>query len=145
MNVFEAALFDELEPLYPDTDPRQGGSLYQTAVPSETYAGVHIMLSGLTPGKFVTVEVASPMRKTERTENGGVRTECYAPDKRWKLFELLPLPVEANTGAVSRTEWMLDDVNGNVIRRAPFMVYDVLRPCGNVVMAQGTVMALAFR
>ena len=145
MNVFEAALFDELEPLYPDTDPGQGARLYRTAVPSETYAGVHIMLSGLTPGKYVTVEIASPSRKTERTDSDGTRTECYEEDKRWKLFELLPLPVEVNTGVVSRTEWMLQDTNADVIRRAPFMVYDVLRPCGNVVMAQGSVMALAFR
>lgn len=145
MKPFEAALFDELEPLYPDTDPQKGVSLYQTAVPSETYAGVHIMLSGLTPGKYVTVEVTPPLRKTETISDDNVRTERFTEDQRWKLFELLPLPVEANTGAVSRTEWMSQDVNGDVIRRAPFMVYDVLRPCGNVITCQGAVMALAFR
>ncbi len=65
MNVFEAALFDELEPLYPDTNPRGGASVYQISVPSGTYAGVHIMLSGLTPGKFVTFEATPPLRTTE--------------------------------------------------------------------------------
>lgn len=145
MNLFEAALFDELEPLYPDTSPRKGTSLYKVDLPSETYAGVHIMLSGLTPGKFVTFEVTSPLRMTKTEKADGTQTERCVPDHRWKLFELLPLPVEVNTGAVSRTEWMSQDVNEHVIRRAPFMVYDVLRPCGCVVPAQGAVMALAFR
>lgn len=145
MNVFEAALFDELEPLYPDTDPLKGVGLYQVSVPSETYAGVHIMLSGLTPGKFVTFEAAAPLRMTETAREDGARVERHVPDHRWKLFELLPLPVEVNSGPDSRTEWMNQDVNEHVIRRAPFMVYDVLRPCGCVVTAQGAVMALAFR
>lgn len=145
MNVFEAALFDELEPLYPDTDPRTGAVTYKTAVASETYAGVHIMLSGLTPGKYVTFEAVPPLRMTETVKDDGIRVERYDRDHRWKLFELLPLPVEVNTGAVSRTEWMSQDVNENVIRRAPFMVYDVLRPCGMVIPARGAVMALAFR
>ncbi len=145
MNVFEAALFDELEPLYPDTSPQKGANLYKVAVPSETYAGIHIMLSGLTPGKFVTFEVTPPLRMTKTTKEDGTQVERWDPDHRWKLFELLPLPVEANTGAVSRTEWMSQDVNEYVIRRAPFMVYDVLRPCGCVIPAQGAVMALAFR
>jgi len=145
MNLFEAALFDELEPIYPDTAPGDGVDTYKIAAPSETYAGVHIMLSGLTPGSFVTIQVAPPLRMTETVKEDGARVERYTPDHRFKLFELLPLPVEVNTGAVSRTEWMGQDVNGDVIRRAPFMVYDVLRPCTNVVTAGGAVMALAFR
>lgn len=145
MNIFEASLFDELEPIYPDTATRDGDVMYKIAVPSGTYAGVHIMLSGLTPGKFVTFEAAPPLRKTETTRDDGTKVERYEADHRWKLFELLPLPVEVNTGAFSRTEWLARDVNENVIRRAPFMVYDVLRPCANVVTARGAVMALAFR
>ncbi len=145
MNVFEAALFDELEPLYPDTNPRGGAGVYQISVPSGTYAGVHIMLSGLTPGKFVTFEAAPPLRTTETARDDGTCVIRQEPDSRWKLFELLPLPVEVNSGPVSRTEWMSQDVNGHVIRRAPFMVYDVLRPSGGVVTAGSTVMALAFR
>ena len=145
MSQFEAALFDELEPLYPDTDPREGTDLYITAAPSKAYAGVHIMLSGLTPGKYVTFEVSAPLRKTVSVKNDGTKVEVHEADHRWKLFELLPLPVEANTGGVSRTEWLCRDVNDSVIRRAPFMVYDVLRPCTNVVMARGAVMALCFR
>lgn len=144
-NCFGAALFDELEPLYPDTDLRDGHALHAIAAPSNTYAGVHILLTGLTPGKCVTFEVAPPLRKTLLEKEDGTKVEIYAPDPRCKLFELLPLPVEVNTGAVSRTEWTGLDVNGDVIRRAPFTVYDVLRPYTNVITAQGGVMALAFR
>ena len=144
-NYFEASLFDEIEPLYPDTDPKKGKNLHMIATASNTYAGVHIMLSGLTPGKFVTFEVIPPTRKTVLTKDDGTIMESYTEDQRYKLFELLPLPVEVNTGAVSRTEWMDGMINDSVIRRAPFTVYDVLRPCINVITAQGAVMALAFR
>ena len=41
--VFEAALFDELEPLFPDTNPHDGKPLHTIAVASDTYAGVHIL------------------------------------------------------------------------------------------------------
>lgn len=144
-SVFEAALFDELEPLFPDTNPRDGKSLHTVAVASDTYAGVHILLSGLTPGKSVSVEILPPQRKAAPVNAQAAGPERFVPDHRYKLFELLPLPVEANTGAVSRTEWLDGQINPNVIRRAPFMVYDVLKPCTNVLTARGAVMALAFR
>lgn len=143
--VFEAALFDELEPLFPDTDPRSGSSLHTAAVASDTYAGVHILLSGLTPGKCVAVEVLPPQRMAASSGADGGSVKHPVPDHRYKLFELLPLPVEANTGAVSRTEWMDGEPNPHVIRRAPFTVYDVLKPCTNALTAKGAVMALAFR
>lgn len=142
---FGAALFDELEPLYPDTGVEKGSALHRVAAASGTYAGVHIMLDGLTPGKCVAVEVFPPVRKSgtpgeeQASAGGGV------PDYRFKLFELLPLPVEANTGVLTRTEWQEPGVNADVIRRAPFTVYDVLRPCTNVVTAEGAVMAMALR
>ena len=158
--LFEASLFDELEPLFPDTNPREGKSwgqsslhqrsleqrsLHTVAAASGTYAGVHILLTGLTPGKCVSVEILPPQRASVSSDTEGSRTEHSVPDHRYKLFELLPLPVEANTGAVSRTEWMDGQVNPDVIRRAPFTVYDVLKPCTNVLTARGAVMALAFR
>ena len=86
-NYFEASLFDELEPLYPDTDPKKGKNLHMIAAASNTYAGVHIMLSGLTPGKFVTFEVISPTRKTVLTKDDGTIMESYSEDQRYKLFE----------------------------------------------------------
>ena len=144
-DCFEATLFDELTPLYPDTEPQTGSTLHVIAAASNTYAGVHILLSGLTPGKCVTFETTPPTRKTILTSESQIAAERSLPDYRYKLFELLPLPVEANSGAVTRTEWTEPDVNPYVIRRAPFTIYDVLRPCTNVITAQGAVMALAFR
>ena len=41
--VFEAALFDELEPLFPDTNPHDRKPLHTIAVASDPYAGVHIL------------------------------------------------------------------------------------------------------
>ncbi len=143
--VFEAALFDELEPLFPDTNPHDGKPLHTIAVAADTYAGVHILLTGLTPGKCVSVEVLPPQRLTKQVNCNDSSAARPVPDHRYKLFELLPLPVEANTGAVSRTEWLDGETNRNVIRRAPFTVYDVLKPCTNVLTARSAVMALAFR
>ncbi len=144
-NFFEAALFDELDPLYPDTNLETGKMLHTTSVASNTYAGVHIMLSGLTSGKCVTFEVIPPMKKTMLTKEDKTVVECCERELHYKLFELLPLPVEVNTGTISRTEWTDGNINQNVIRRAPFTVYDVLRPCTNVLTVQQSVMAFCFR
>lgn len=145
--LFEASLFDELCPIYPDTDPCGGSECYNVAVAANTYAGVHIMLSGLTVGKFVTMQATGPIKKTVTAAQADSHTtvEVSLPDHRFKFFELLALPVEVNTGGKTRTEWTTGDTNANVIRRAPFMVYDVLKPCTNVLRANGEVMALAFR
>ena len=50
MQTFQASLFDELTPIYPDTDTAQGTDFYRVAGANGTYAGVHIVLRGLTPG-----------------------------------------------------------------------------------------------
>lgn len=123
---FTARLFDELEPCYPDTDVSTGMQHYQVAGANGTYAGVNILLSGLTPGIPVTVEVEG-----EHTA--------------FKLFRMLPVPVEVNTGAKQRTEYLKNDRNPNVIRRAPFFVYEVLEPIYNIVMADMTTMAVSFK
>ncbi|MDO5416919.1 MAG: DUF4091 domain-containing protein [Lachnospiraceae bacterium] len=123
---FTARLFDELEPCYPDTDVKNGREHYQTAGANGTYAGVNILLSGLTPGIPVAVEVEG-----EHTA--------------FKLFRMLPVPVEVNTGAKQRTEYLKNDRNENVIRRAPFFVYEALEPIYNIVMADLTTMAVSFK
>lgn len=104
-SCFEAVLFDELMPLYPDTDVKTGSRLHKIAAASGTYAGVHILMDGLTPGKCVTVEVIPPVRKGMATGEGEASVGQNEPDYRFKLFELLPLPVEVNTGTLTRTEW----------------------------------------
>lgn len=126
MQLFQAALFDELTPLYPDTTTQDGLSSYRVAGANGTYAGVHVMLNHLTPGIPVSVEIQGPHRS-------------------YKTFELIALPVEANTGAKQRTEYLKNDINDHVIRRAPFMVYDVLRPFFKIFQPAYTTAALAVK
>lgn len=123
---FTARLFDELTPCYPDTDVRTGKLHYKTAGANGTYSGVNILLSGLTPGFPVCIEV-------------------QGENTAFKMFRMLPVPVEVNTGAKLRTEYLKNDVNENVIRRAPFMVYEALEPIYNIVMADLTTMGLSFK
>lgn len=126
MQTFQASLFDELTPLYPDTPASDGRSHHRVAGANGTYVGVHIMLDHLTPGIPVSLEIQGPHR-------------CY------QTFQLLALPVEVNTGAKQRTEYLKNDVNEHVIRRAPFMVYDVLEPFFKIFQPAYTTAALAVK
>jgi hypothetical protein len=58
---------------------------------------------------------------------------------------MLPVPVEVNTGAKQRSEYLKNDHNDNVIRRAPFMVYDALEPIYNIVMPTTTTYGVNFK
>ena len=115
MDHFQARLFDELTPIYPDTDVGTGLPSYTVAGANGSYAGVQIAVSGLTPGLPLSFEIKGPHRA-------------------YKLFQLLPIPVEVNTGAVQRSEYLKDDYNENVIRRAPFYVYEALEPIFNLAL-----------
>ncbi len=122
---FDAALFDELQSIYPDTSTKEGVKHYRVSSANGGYAGVHIMLNGLKPGIPVTVEVIGDHRS-------------------YRLFNMAALPVEVNTGAKQRSEYLKDDINEYVIRRAPFMVYDVYRPMFNILNPTGVTAAIAF-
>ena len=122
---FDAALFDELECIYPDTCTKDGVKHYRVSAANGGYAGVHIMLNGLKPGIPVTVEVIGEHRS-------------------YRLFEMVTLPVEVNTGAKMRSEYLKNDVNANVVRRAPYTVYDVYRPMFNIFTPNGISAAVAF-
>lgn len=123
---FQAKLFDELDPVYPDTNVSDGVTSYSVSGANGTYVGVNVVMNGITPGLPVTVEV-----KGEHTA--------------FKLFQMIPVPVEVNTGAKQRSEYLKNDVNQNVIRRAPFMVYEALEPIYNIVMPTMTTMAISFK
>lgn len=123
---FCAALFDELDSIYPDTDVTTGKTAHTVAGCNGTYVGVQIAVSGLTPGLPLSFTVEGPHRA-------------------YKLFEMIPVPVEVNTGAAQRSEYLKDDHNDNVIRRAPFYVYEVLNPIYNIVRPQYPTAAFVFR
>ena len=126
MQTFTASLFDELTPIYPDTNASDGSDSYRVSGCNGTFAGVHIMLNNLVPGIPVSVEIQGPHRS-------------------YKTFKLRALPVEVNTGAKQRTEYLKDDVNENVIRRAPFMTYDVLEPFFKIFQPLYTTAAIAVK
>lgn len=123
---FQASLFDELDSLYPDGDGAAGAAELTVAGCNGEVVGVQIMLSGLTPGLPVSVE-------------------AEGPHTAFKLFELLPLPVEVNTGARQRSAYLHDDVNDTVLRRAPFYVFEVLKPIYNLLLPTGVSAAVAFK
>ena len=125
-DTFIARLFDELEAIYPDGDARAGADQLRVAGANGTTAGAHIFMTGLTPGLPVAVEVEGP-------------------HTAFRLSELLPVPVEANTGARQRSAYLHNDVNGTVIRRAPFYVYEALRPMYNLLNPSGVSAAVAFK
>lgn len=125
-NLFEVGLFDELEAIYPDTKAESGDKVYRVSGASGTYAGVHMVISGLQAGQMVSFEVKGP-------------------HQGYKLFELIPVPVEDNTGLITRTERFDGKYNPYVIRRAPFMIYEVLQPIRNLAVSKGQSVAVAFR
>ena len=123
---FTARLFDELEALYPDSNAVDGAAHYRVAGANGTTAGVHILMTGLTPGVPVSIEVEGP-------------------HTAFRLSELLPVPVEVNTGAKQRSAYLHDDVNETVLRKAPFYIYEVLKPIYNALMPTGVSAAAAFK
>ena len=123
---FVASLYDELDSLYPDSDGAAGAARMTVAGCNGEVVGVQLMLSGLTPGLPVSVEVSGP-------------------HTAFKLFELLPLPVEVNTGARQRSAYLHDDVNDTVLRKAPFYIFEVLKPIYNLLMPAGVSAAVAFK
>lgn len=123
---FEAKLFDELEPCYPDMTLEDGVGCYRVDCCNGMYAGVNIVMDKLTVGKPIMITV-------------------HGPHSGYKLFKMLPVPVEVNTGAKLRTEYLKNDFNEHVIRRAPFMVYDALKPIYNTFVTDSTCCALNFK
>lgn len=126
MCEFNAMLFDELTPLYPDSDISTGVEEIIIDVANLTYAGAHILINNLTIGQFVSFE-------------------AIGINHSYKFFELVPVPVEYNTGADMFTE-MFDGVeNKNVIRKAPFTIYDVEKPINNIINPTSSTIAVCFR
>ncbi len=117
------ALFDELAPLYPDSDPAEGAPEITLHVPRGSSASVHVLLTGLAEGAPI---------------------DALAPDSPAApaIARLRDVPVEENTGLESRTEDFDRRTNPHVIRRAPFRTYDAIEPTTTPVRARGETEAL---
>ena len=122
---FTAGLSDELSELYPDSVvSEKTPAKYEIDVPRGSYAGVHVLLNGLKAGQEVKV-------------SGGGKTG--------KWYRLIDVPVELNAGTSGWTEKVNGQVNPNVIRRAPFRIYDALEPLeGDVFTPKDPTAALRF-
>ncbi|MBP1654224.1 MAG: hypothetical protein H6Q28_780, partial [Bacteroidetes bacterium] len=105
-------LVDTLEPLYPDSnDTRRWTQQYEADFPAGTEIDVHVLLT-VAPGDSFAVS---------GTLNGRpLPLACWS--------RLVDVPVEQNTGLDSRTEMYTNQINPYVIRRAPFRVYEAIRP-----------------
>jgi len=116
----QAALFDELDVLYPDTGPKTGVQEYKLDTPRGVPVGIHILIKGLEPDADFSWKLQ---------ENGKDVPEA-------KAFKLIDVPVEQNTGLDSRTEIFKKKKNPYVIRRAPFRLFEALEPVGKKVKAR---------
>lgn len=121
----EAWLVDPLHAIYPDrNETKKLSTSYQAHFPDNTIADVHILLN-VPPGQTITCEA------------------LYNNQSIGQFSQLLDVPVEQNTGLDSRTEQFIGQTNPHVIRRAPFRVFEIIKPLsGNEVYSTVTFTAL---
>lgn len=104
-------LVDPLEAIYPDINELKGYSTRWSADFSQgSFAEVHLLIKAPKNSKFSLTALA----------------ESQQFDEYWS--ELIAVPVEENTGLDSRTEQFKGIKNPHVIRRAPFKVFEVIKP-----------------
>lgn len=120
-------LVDPLEALYPDSnDLSTYKARFEAAYPSGSVADVHLILPTIVGATF----------SVSASFKGRV-----LPLNVWS--RLVDVPVEQNTGLDSRTERFKGNHNPHVIRRAPFRVYEAIRPLDDATqMATNTFTAL---
>lgn len=103
---------DELAPLYPDSTPDSISGLTEFDAPKGAIAGFHLLATGLDPNLPTSVRASVDGRRPS-----GLR-----------IYRLVDVPVERNTGLGNRTEAHDGRTNPYVIRRAPFRIYEALAP-----------------
>ncbi|HVP10272.1 MAG TPA: glycoside hydrolase domain-containing protein [Phycisphaerae bacterium] len=124
----KAALFDELAVLFSDSKSETGMERVAADSPRGVPAGIHVLVDGLPSGATVRWRLAL---------NGELVAEA-------RVFRLIDVPVEQNTGLESRTEAFDGKENPYVIRRAPFRVFEALAPVAETAEANDAGM-LALR
>ena len=120
-------LVDEAMELYPDTPPGQLVKRLQVDMPRNTYAGVHVLISGLTGREKIAFS---------ESDGAGKPT----PGVQW--YRLIDVPVIENTGLDRNTEKYSGMKNPYAIRRAPFRIYDPFRPVVSPIPSDSTTVAL---
>lgn len=120
-------LVDEVQELFPDTVLEKPVKRLVVHAARNTIAGVHVMLTGLTPNAVVTFSSEGPGKQ---------------PTAGAQWLQLIDVPVLENTGLDRNTEKYSNKVNPYVIRRAPFRVYDPLQPVQSPLTVTTTSLAL---
>ena len=122
LGEFEVGCFDELTPLYPDSTIKEGHDTFAIDSPRNAYAALHLLVKG--------VEHDIPLKLTSTIKGS------------W--YQLVPVPVEENTGVKSRTEQYDGMRNPDVIRTAPFEIYEVMKPISTTYIPKSNTVALRF-
>lgn len=115
----DAGLVDELAAVYPDRSVASGAERLTIDTARGVPAGVHAVITGLPAG----AEVAWRLTAGDR------------PVPAAGAFRMIDVPVEQNTGLVSRTEIFDKKPNPHVIRKAPFRIFEALEPVAGIVRA----------
>ena len=124
----EAALFDELHILFPDSTVEGGVQKLETDTPYGTSAGIHLLVMGVS-NQTISISV----------EERGLGVANV------KLSKLLEVYTKYNSGLNNGVEPEGAPQNPYVIRDAPFGVFDILEPCTSSTEAIEGVSMMAFR
>ena len=106
---FETGIISTLEAAYPDKNNIKLKKTFSYHIPQNSDFEALILIKSKTNKKFTFNSVS----KTLKNINYSI---------------IIPVPVEENTGVDSRTEQFLGQINPNVIRRAPFEVFEIIQP-----------------
>lgn len=120
-----ASLFDELSPLYPDSQIQSGRDSLEFHVPKGGQISVNVLINELVEKDILQID-----------------SKLMSAFANVKISRLLDVPVEENTGLDSRTEQYIGKINPNVIRRAPFQVYEVLQPITSAFLCEHSTEAI---
>ena len=111
LNFAQVWLVDPLQPIFPDSNDLSNYSAnWATEFPSGTIADVHLVAE---------LPLGNEYKISASLNGNGFKSNFY---------ELIDVPVEQNTGLDSRTEIYTDQKNPYVIRRAPFRIYEAIKP-----------------
>ncbi len=112
-------LTDVLEPLFPDSNATtRFGQQYASDVPLGAPADVHVL---------VQARAGEALRVKAVLDGRPLPLACWS--------SLVDVPVEQNTGLDSRTEMFKGTRNPYVIRRAPFRIFEAIRPLAAATVA----------
>ena len=106
---FETGIISTLEAAYPDKNNIKLKKTFSYHIPQNSDFEALILIKSKTNKKFIFNSVS----KTLKNINYSI---------------IIPVPVEENTGVDSRTEQFLGQINPDVIRRAPFEVFEIIQP-----------------